>query len=161
MKKNIIVVLALCTMAACNSNETKPTETVKTDSTVTIKDKKDTAAMADMYKCYGYATLKDTVKLHIMAMGNTVTGDAVFQYAGKDKNTGTLSGEMKGDTLLASYKFISEGKESVREVAFIKKGDSFSEGYGDAEEKAGGMIFKNTQTLKFTGKALEKMDCKK
>ncbi len=77
--------------------------------------------MADMYNCYGYATANDTVNMHIMVMGNTVTGVAVFQYAGKDKNTGALSDELKGDTLIASYKFMNEGKENVRQVAFLKK----------------------------------------
>lgn len=71
--------------------------------------------------CYGNAIANDTVYLHIMVMGDTVTGDAVFQYAGKDKNTGTLAGEMNGDTLIASYKFMSEGKEIVRQIAFLKR----------------------------------------
>ena len=163
MKKNIIAVLTVCTVAACNSNETKPVDAAVTDTiaATTTVDKNDTTAMADMYNCYGYTTAKDTVTLHIMNMGSTVTGDAVFKYAGKDKNTGTLNGEMKGDTLMASYKFMSEGTESVRQVAFLKNGDSFTEGYGASEEKAGGMVFKNTGALKFTGTALVKMDCKK
>ena len=162
-KSNLIAGLVICTMAACNSNETKQLEVTAKDTSVTntTAEKKDSTAMANMYNCYGYATAKDTVNLHIMAMGNSVTGDIVFQYAEKDKNTGTFTGEMKGDTLVASYKFVSEGKESVRQVAFLKKGDSFSEGYGAVEEKSGGMVFKNLGTLKFSGKELKKIDCKK
>ena len=159
MKRSIIAGLVICTLAACNSNETKTAENATTDTSA-VADNNDTSNAA-MHNCYGYTTATDTVNLHIMAMGTTVTGDAVFQYAGKDKNTGTLSGEMKGDTLIANYKFMSEGKESVRQVAFLKKGDSFSEGYGESEEKAGTMAFKNTANLKFTGKTLEKMDCNK
>ena len=165
MKTNIIAGLALCTMAACTSNETKQTDVVTKDTiattTPTTVDKKDTPTMADMYNCYGYTNAKDTVMLHIMNTGNNVTGDAEFKYAGKDKNTGTLTGEMKGDTLLANYKFMSEGKESTRQVAFLKKGESFNEGYGASIEKAGSMVFKNTGALKFTGTALVKIDCKK
>ena len=160
MKTNIIAGLVICTIAACNSNDKKETTTIIKDSAA-IAEKKDTTAMADMYNCYGYSTAQDTVNLHIMAMGNTVTGDAVFQYSGKDKNTGTLSGEMRGDTLLATYKFMSEGKESTRQVIFLKKGDTLNEGYGDVEEKGGGMMFKNISAVKFTGKQLSKMDCKK
>ena len=163
MKTNIIAGLALCALAACTSNETKQTDVVITDTiaTTTTVDKKDTPTMADIYNCYGYTNAKDTVMLHVMNTGNNVIGDAEFKYAGKDKNTGTLTGEMKGDTLLANYKFMSEGKESMRQVAFLKKGESFSEGYGTSMEKAGGMVFKNTGALKFTGTALVKMDCKK
>ena len=117
--------------------------------------------MANMYNCYGYATAKDTVNLHIMAMGNTVIGDAVFQYSGKERNTGAIYGEMRGDTLIATYKFMSEGKESVRQVIFLKKGDSFNEGHGDVVEKDGSMMFKNLVTIKFKGKQLAKMVCKK
>ena len=160
MKRKILAGLLVCACAACNSSETKTAETVAVDTTATT-EMKDKNAMADMYNCYGYATATDTVNIRIMAMGSTVTGEAVFQYAGKDKNTGTLNGEMKGDTLVASYKFMSEGKESVRQVAFLKKGDSLSEGYGESEEKAGSMVFKNISNIKFTGNALVKMDCKK
>ncbi|MFN0083452.1 MAG: hypothetical protein ACKVOM_13160 [Ferruginibacter sp.] len=124
-------------------------------------DKKENARMADMCNFYGYATANDTVNLQIMVMGNTATGDAIFQYSDKDKNTGILTGGMNGDTLIASYKFMSEGKERVGQLALLKKGDSFSECYGEAEEKDRSMFFKNTGALKFTGAALVKMDCKK
>jgi hypothetical protein len=42
---------------------------------------------------------------------------------------------MKGNTLFAEYKFLSEGTECIREVVFLKKENDFVEGYGDSEEK--------------------------
>ena len=67
---------------------------------------------------------------------------------------------MNGDTLLADYTFQSEGTESVRQVAFLKKGDGFVEGYGDVEDQGGKMVFKNTAMLDFgSGTAFTKVPC--
>ncbi len=87
--------------------------------------------------------------IHTTQTGNLVTGELVYDYFEKDKNTGTIKGEMKGDTLFAEYMFMSEGINSVREVAFLKKGDSWIEGYGDVEEQTGKIVFKNKAALKF------------
>ena len=62
MKTNIIAGLLICIIAACNSNDKKETTTVAKDSAA-LTEKKDTAAMDDMYNCYGYATAQDTVNL--------------------------------------------------------------------------------------------------
>ncbi len=69
---------------------------------------------------------------------------------------------MKGDTLFAEYKFMSEGTESIREVAFLKKENDFVKGYGDSEEKNGKMIIKNKSGLNFNNNLiLKKGACEK
>jgi len=60
---------------------------------------------------------------------------------------------MNGDTLIAEYTFMSEGINSVREVAFLKKDQNYVEGYGEMEEKDGKTIFKNTAGIRFDTKA--------
>ncbi len=98
--------------------------------------------------------------LRVENLGGNVTGNLSYNFYEKDDNTGTLRGEMRGDTLLADYTFQSEGTESVRQVAFLKKGDGFVEGYGDAEDRAGKMVFKNTAALDFgSGTAFTKVPC--
>lgn len=69
--------------------------------------------------------------------GNEVTGDLACKYFQKDQNKGTLRGVMIGDTLFATYTFTSEGIESSREVASLKKDNDLVEGYGDVQEKNG------------------------
>ena len=68
---------------------------------------------------------------------------------------------MRGDTLVADYTFNSEGIESVRQVAFLKKGDQLLEGYGDVEQKDNKTVFKNISTLSFGQSTIfNKTDCK-
>nr|WP_314895499.1 hypothetical protein [uncultured Flavobacterium sp.] len=57
---------------------------------------------------------------------------------------------------------MSEGVFSVRQVAFLKKGDSYVEGYGDVvDDNKGKVTFKDTKQLKFEGNiVLSKVDCK-
>lgn len=81
--------------------------------------------------CYTYVKNKNYVMMKITIINNIVTGDLVYEYYEKDKNSGKISGVMKGDTLFADYTFMSEGLSSVREVAFIKKRGDWIEGYGD------------------------------
>jgi hypothetical protein len=91
-----------------------------------------------------------------------VSGTLVYNFFEKDKNTGTIKGEMKGDVLVAEYTFMSEGMESVRAVAFKKIGKNFMEGYGESEEMNGKDVFKSTDALSFSNSVmLSPYDCEK
>lgn len=110
--------------------------------------------------CYSFIKNRDTAKLTFMSTNGITTGELNYNLFEKDNNKGIIEGEMRGDTLLVDYTFNSEGKESVRQVAFLKKGNQLIEGFGDVEEKNGKMIFKNTSTLTFGNSIVfEKVDC--
>ncbi|MBC7493369.1 MAG: hypothetical protein H7221_00045 [Flavobacterium sp.] len=116
--------------------------------------------MNDPSACYNYSKDSNNVMMHISIVDNMVKGDLLIEYYQKDKNKGKIIGEMKGDTLYAEYTFNSEGLNSVREVAFLKKGNEFNEGFGDVEEKSGKMVFKNKATIKFENSMpLTKIKC--
>jgi hypothetical protein len=90
-----------------------------------------------------------------------VNGKLSYNLVGKDKNTGTLIGNMKGDTLIADYTFASEGTTSVREVAFLQKDGTLIEGYGETTQTNDKEVFKDKNKLKFDAKnTLLKVDCK-
>jgi hypothetical protein len=89
------------------------------------------------------------VRLTLAATQPTVTGQLSYRYFEKDRNEGTIRGAMHGDTLRAEYTFQSEGVASVREVAFVRRGTGFVEGYGDVVERAGAMVFKQPHALQF------------
>lgn len=90
-----------------------------------------------------------------------VNGKLSYNLSGKDKNEGTLIGNMKGDTLIADYTFTSEGVSSVREVAFLQKDGTLIEGFGDVISTNDKVTFKDKSKLKFDAKnALTKVDCK-
>ena len=85
-------------------------------------------------QCYASTLNKDSALLVLNFKGNIVEGSMDYKINGKDKNKGSLNGEMKGDTIFVDYKFLSEGVESVRQVAFLKMDSTLTEGYGDVEE---------------------------
>ena len=154
MKKFILpIVLATLSFAACQSES------------ATQEDVDGVAVDTNLIKvgatsCYSFIKNKDTAKLTFMSTNGMVTGELSYNLFEKDSNEGIIEGEMRGDTLLAEYTFNAEGKESVRQVAFLKKGNQLIEGFGDIEEKNGKTIFKNTSTLSFGNAVVfEKINC--
>lgn len=114
-------------------------------------------------ECYLGIFKNDTLSMQLVVKGSQVTsGNLSYHRFEKDKNEGTLVGELKGDTLLAVYTFQSEGKTSVREVAFLKKETTYIEGFGESTENDSGKVtFKNTKLLQFNSQnALSKVACK-
>ncbi|WP_316827167.1 hypothetical protein [Pedobacter miscanthi] len=156
--KNIIPVLSLAALfvAACQGGTAKKTQ-AKIDSTIVTNA--ETAPNA--IQCYQYIKNRDTATLSLKNEDNKVTGTLGYNLYEKDKNAGTIAGVIKGDTIIASYTFQSEGQTSVREVAFLKKGDQLIEGFGDVQEVKGETKFKDINQLKFEGSmAFGKIECK-
>jgi hypothetical protein len=145
MKYSFALLIAFSFYCSSCNNDSETTTTVgETDSSVAT-----VPANIETTQCYAGVTGKDSVFLKLNNNNNAVSGDLEYKRFQKDQNKGTLAGVMRGDTLLADYTFMSEGKSSVREVIFLKKGNMFVEGFGDVEEKNGKMVFKNTGTVKF------------
>ncbi len=152
MKRSILWLTALagCIVACQGKNPEQNTQTTKTD-----------AAASGPKTCYAYIKDKDTVMLSYTVAGNAVTGKFNYKLSEKDKNTGDISGLVKGDTIIADYTFNSEGRTSVRQVAFLKKGNQLLEGYGPTEEKDGKIAFTDVNGLKFVDAiTLMLTDCK-
>lgn len=99
--------------------------------------------------CYSYQNSKDTILLKVIPLGESVTGTLVYVLDGKDKNTGTIQGVVRGDLLVADYTFMSEGIRSVRQVAFRKNDNFYVEGYGDIVTGGDRVTFQNTDSLWF------------
>lgn len=156
MKKVIIASVVLTSFFVSCKNE-------KAQENIPVVHKEEVVEETVYEECYLGILKKDTISMSLNIKGNQVfSGKLSYKFFEKDKNEGTLIGEIKGDTLLADYTFMSEGVSSVRQVAFLKRGNTFTEGYGDIEESNGRAIFKNTKQLKFDGKTvLSKVDCKK
>lgn len=91
--------------------------------------------------CYSYATPDDSIMLRLSQQGDAVEGELTYYLKEKDANRGTLVGTMKDDTLFADYTFQSEGVTSVREVAFIRRGEALVEAFGEVEERDGKFVF--------------------
>jgi hypothetical protein len=145
--------LIITFIASCNNQSSETPATIAAaDSSVADTSSKpaEVKIMVPNVACYAYEKGKDTITLKTEHFPNVVTGLLVYKLSGKDSNKGEIDGVLHGDTLIADYKFMSEGKLSTRQVAFILKDSTATEGYGPSEEKEGKMIFKNTSNLDFS-----------
>lgn len=154
MKKSILAIAAIAGfITAC---QTKTPEE-KIDS---LASAPDTTANSNT-ACYAFMKNKDTVSLSIVKAGTSVSGELDYNYFEKDKNTGTIAGLIKGDTIFADYTFRSEGLTSVREVVFLKSGDQLLEGHAAMKDEGGKTIFTDRKTLKFdSSMPLSTINCK-
>jgi len=154
---NLALLVIVVGLSACNDNEHKTTEVVTKDST-------PVAPAPDVklpgYMCFAQQLGSDSFWLQLNVFENVTTGTLEYKFKEKDSNTGEFEGKMNGDTLIADYKFMSEGQMSTRQVAFLIKDSVATEGYGDMEEKGGKMVFKNPQSLTFSkGIVMKKVSC--
>ncbi len=109
--------------------------------------------------CYIYLSHEDTVSMTLHFLGDEVTGNLNYTIFEKDINKGALSGHMKGDTLFATYRFMSEGENSERQVVFLKKENKWIEGSGEIDPKTGISTFENKKSIVFDGFVLTQMEC--
>lgn len=154
--KRVFIFLIIALAISCQNNGHKTVLISVEKSKDHIKDTIPLLHMA----CYA-TTGKDSVLLKVSISGTVIKGTLIYKLYQKDKNTGTLDGKLYGDTLIANYQFMSEGIESVRQVAFLIKDSIATEGYGDVADKEGKMIFEDWKSLNFkNGLSLKKIDCK-
>ena len=150
MQKIFIFLFIVGSLVACNSYSDN-------HKTADVKLANDSAAV--LPQCYAYMQNKDTIRLNITVTGNMFSGRMLYQLKEKDRNDGTLSGTIQGDTLIADYTFSSEGMLSVRQVAFLKQQNNLQEGFGELKLKNNQWIFANPQALQFTGFVLTPTPC--
>src|SRR5688572_33132962 len=106
MKKLFIILAATGLIAtACNNESTEKQESTSTTPVTETPQNTKT--------CYLGFMDKDSVTLSVITTGNKVNGHLRYNFYEKDKSQGPITGEMKGDTLIADYNFEAEGMKSV------------------------------------------------
>jgi len=158
MQKQIVKLLVICSLLACNTNTINKQPADTTATATPVLPAMDSTAAATR-KCYAYTKDKDTIQLQITINGNTFTGNMRYQLFGKDRNNGTLQGSINGDTLIADYHFSSEGMMSLRQIAFLKQQDSLREGFGELVLQDTQYMFKDVHVLQFKGFVLKPVMC--
>ncbi|MET0392045.1 MAG: hypothetical protein ABW019_02840 [Chitinophagaceae bacterium] len=143
---------------ACN-NQPAPQQTAPPDTPAPGTALQPEPA-ATISPCYVGYSGRDTVRLTLSMNGDQVTGTLHYDFFEKDRNHGSISGHLHGDTLIADYIYTSEGMSSVREVAFLKQGNTLSEGYGPTEKRGSKTAFHNPAALHYgQGFVLQPTDC--
>jgi hypothetical protein len=156
MKKYFVIVAFAILSAACSSNS--GTEKAA-DSTITAETA--VVAAAESRTCYVHYRNRDSIYLDLHTKGEQVNGTLNISLYEKDQNKGTVTGIIKGDTILLDYTFQSEGTQSVRQVAYLQKDGKLIEGFADVQELNGKTSFKSLSDLKFEDSmVLEQSNCK-
>ncbi|MHA4846508.1 hypothetical protein ACX0G7_20195 [Flavitalea antarctica] len=165
MKQGILAVVLLLVMA-CNDKPVEKTTGGSNDTTTVVGSDDNTIAITSdipdgIKQCYSVLN-RDTVLLSFTRRDTAVSGELTYKFFEKDRNTGIINGRLRGDTIIADYKFTAEGTTSVRQVVFLKQGDVLVEGFGDVEDDNGRMIFRDISTLVFDSSILfTRTDCNK
>lgn len=150
--KHIPAIILLLTplIFACNNQEAAREESSTKDNT------EKTSSEMVCYKAEG----RDTITLSFRTLSDSVVGTLRYNLYQKDQNNGSIFGRFNGDTLYAEYVFQSEGMDSRRQVAFLKKNDLLIQGIGPVEEKGNAQYFTNRSQIRFdSGIELRKTAC--
>ncbi len=99
--------------------------------------------------CYGYAKDGNKITFQITRVDPLVQGTLIYDWAEKDRNSGSFNGTFEKGVILGTYTFISEGTESSRELAFKVKDSSLLEGYGEVQSAGKMTSFTNTEALRY------------
>lgn len=111
-------------------------------------------------ECFSYSGEKDTIFMSLHIKDNSIVeGDLIYSLYEKDKNKGSFRGTLKGDSLFADYKFISEGKTSTREVFFLKTESGIIEGYAPVEGTESKTVFSDHNFKFDNSRTLKRIDC--
>lgn len=155
MKNKILIIGMIFSLASCNKK-------AEDTQVVTEKEMEQPEITVSEKQCYLWTKGKDSISMSIVtANGNNVTGELEYNFFEKDGSFGTVSGMYKGDTLYVDYNFEAEGMKSQREIAFVKKGNTLVEGFGDVEQKDNKEVFKDKKALKFDDSVvLNAVECK-
>lgn len=101
-------------------------------------------------ECFQYLGEKDTVQLTAHIDGTKVTGTLDYALFEKDKNSGTIEGEIRDNMIIAEYTFLSEGVTSKRQVVFKNTEEGWKEGYGEMKAVDGIPVQVNIDSLDYS-----------
>ena len=132
--RKLFFTLLIFGIISCNSNQNESTP----PSAAEIRT-----------NCYEIQSESDTVTLRLELKGEDVTGTLSYKYYQKDKNEGSVKGKLKDSIVIADYSFLSEGTQSIRQIAFRLSGNDVIEGYGPMIEQGGKMVFTNIDSVNF------------
>lgn len=122
------------------------------------KNQKDANASALAEKpisvqCYKALYEKDTVELKINTLQRgKISGEMEMKFLDMPIKTGTIAGELRGDTLFADYSFIQGTNDKVtfkNPIAILKRGEELILGNGQIETYLGASYFAKGKPIDF------------
>ncbi|KMQ65137.1 hypothetical protein ACM46_13195 [Chryseobacterium angstadtii] len=159
MKKLILLGAASAFLINCNKKTETPAPKVVADTLAVVEPVVDTLGPKSF--CYVGVTGKDSVFASIDDNLGTITGKLAYKNSEKDSSKGDVTGFKSGDTLKLTYEFESEGTKSKRDIFFIQKDNTLTEGIGNHKEEDGQSKYADEKKISYKdGQKLEPADCK-
>lgn len=116
-----------------------------------------TVAAQNNSVCYQQIMGRDTTKVNLVIDGSAVTGELAVLPAEKDRATGSISGTLANNRIMADWQRSGEGVTQVHEVQFTMVGDSLLWREGERMEKQGKWVLvSSNQEFQYK---LTKVDC--
>jgi hypothetical protein len=104
-------------------------------------------------QCYKALYEKDTVELKINTLkSGKISGEMEMKFLDMPIKTGTIAGELRGDTLFADYSFIQGTNDKVtfkNPIAILKRGEELILGNGQIETYLGSSYFAKGKPIDF------------
>lgn len=159
MKKLILLGAVSAFLINCNKKTEAPAPKAETDTVAIAEPVVDTLGPKSF--CYIGVTGKDSVFASIDDNLGTITGKLSYKNSEKDSSKGDVTGFKSGDTLKLTYEFASEGQKSKRDIYFIQKDNTLTEGIGDHKEEDGQSKYADEKKISYKdGQKLTAADCK-
>lgn len=87
---------------------------------------------------------RDTALLKLLTSEGTFYGDYQIRYGDKTKDDGSITGHVKGDTLVGKFSYLSRGNVKLIEpIAFLKTDENLKLGAGIAGTYMGFHVYQN------------------
>jgi hypothetical protein len=127
-------------LQSCNKNQKNVEDQASVEKPVSVQ-------------CYKAVYEKDTVDLKINTLkSGKISGEMEMKFLDMPIKTGTIAGELKGDTLFANYSFIQGGNDKVtfkNPIAILKRGEELILGNGQIETYLGNSYFVKGKPIDF------------
>lgn len=159
MKKLILLSAVSAFLINCNKKTEAPAPKAEADTIAVAEPIVDTLGPKSF--CYIGVTGKDSVFASIDDNLGTIIGKLSYKNSEKDSSKGDVTGFKSGDTLKLTYEFASEGKKSKRDIYFLQKDNTLTEGIGDHKEEDGHSKYADEKKISYQdGQKLNTADCK-
>lgn len=159
MKKLILLGAVSAFLINCNKKTEAPAPKAEADTIAVEEPVIDTLGPKSF--CYIGVTGKDSVFASIDDNLGTITGKLYYKNSEKDSSKGDVMGFKSGDTLKLTYEFTAEGKKSKRDIYFLQKDNTLTEGIGNHKEEDGQSRYADDKKVSYKdGQKLTSADCK-
>ncbi len=145
--KTVGVLVLTLSLISCKQEVRDHSKAVVDESVKTRTNQEISASGSKLL--YQYKKDDNEIILDFVLENDSAKGTLDYRLSGKDRNSGTINGVIKGDLLIADYVFMSEGITSTRQVVFKLVDNTLLEGYGDIVEQDGKVIFKDVNKLQY------------